>query len=45
MRKMLVLLVAAAMLAGCASSIQGAYDDRAQRQCEEENHGRDRLEC
>lgn len=45
MRKMLLLLAAAAVLSGCASTIQGAYDERSRQQCEEENYGRDRLNC
>jgi uncharacterized protein YcfL len=45
MRKMLILVVAAALLAGCASSLQNAYDERREEQCREDNHGRDRLNC
>lgn len=45
MRKLILALAAAAFLSGCASMLQGAYDERARQQCEEENPGRDRINC
>ncbi|MEJ0060831.1 MAG: hypothetical protein WDM79_15165 [Terricaulis sp.] len=34
MRKLLLVLAAAVMLPGCISTLDGAYDDQARRQCE-----------
>jgi uncharacterized protein YceK len=45
MPKLVLALAAAALLSGCASMLQNACDERAQQQCEEENHGRDRINC
>jgi len=45
MRKVLLMLAAAMVLSGCMSSLQGAYDDRRQRECERENRGPDRINC
>lgn len=42
---MLVLLAAVAVLSGCASTLQNAYDEQSRTQCEQENHGRDRINC
>ncbi|HVK81484.1 MAG TPA: hypothetical protein VM915_12820 [Verrucomicrobiae bacterium] len=44
MRKLVLALAAFAVLAGC-STLQGAYDERAEQQCEEDNPGRDRINC
>lgn len=44
-RKFILALASVAFLAGCASMFQSAYDERSEQQCEEENHGRDRLDC
>ncbi|MBC7769201.1 MAG: hypothetical protein H7124_10475 [Phycisphaerales bacterium] len=45
MRKVLLMLAAAAILSGCMSTLQGAYDDRRQQECEEENRRSGRLDC
>lgn len=45
MRKLILALASLAVLAGCASMLQGAYDERRTQECEEDNHGPDRLNC
>jgi len=45
MRKVLLALAAVMVLSGCASSLQAAYDERRQQECEESNRGPDRLDC
>jgi uncharacterized protein YcfL len=45
MRRLVLVLAAALMLLGCASSLQSAYDDRAREECERESRGSDRLNC
>jgi predicted benzoate:H+ symporter BenE len=45
MRKLVLALASLALLSACASTLQNAYDERAREQCEEENHGPDRLNC
>jgi hypothetical protein len=45
MRKLLLVLVAAAMLSGCVSMLQDAYDDQRERDCQEEHYGRERIDC
>lgn len=45
MRKLLLMLAAAMVLSGCASTLQNAYDERHQRECERENRGMGRLDC
>jgi len=45
MRKVLLALAAAMFLSGCMSSLQGAYDERRQQECERESRGPDRLDC
>jgi hypothetical protein len=43
MRKLVFALAAALALAGCMSTLQNAYDERAQEECEENNRGSDRV--
>lgn len=45
MRRLVLVLAAALMLSGCASTLQNAYDDRAREECERESRGPDRLDC
>lgn len=45
MRKVLLMLAAAITLSGCMSTLQGSYDERRQQECEQDNHGRDRINC
>lgn len=45
MRKLLLALLAAATLSACMSTLQGAYDDQRERDCQEQNPGRDRINC
>jgi len=44
MRKVLIVLAAAMVLSGCMSTLQGAYDERRQQECEE-NSRTGRLNC
>lgn len=44
MRGILVLLAAAIVLSGCMSTLQSAYDERRQQECEE-NSRTGRLDC
>ncbi len=45
MRRLILALASLVLLAGCASTLQGVYDERREQECEEENYGRDRLNC
>lgn len=45
MRKALLMLAAALALSGCMSTLQGAYDERHQEECEQERYGRERINC
>ncbi len=45
MRRLILALAAALTLAGCASTIQSAYDEQRREECERENYGRDRINC
>ena len=45
MRRLILALTSVAILAGCVSTLHGAYDERRERECEQENHGRDRINC
>lgn len=45
MRRLVLVLMAAIALAGCASTLQGAYDEQSREECERENYGRDRINC
>lgn len=45
MRRILAVLAAAWALSGCASMLDSAYEDQTRRQCEQENYGRDRINC
>lgn len=44
MRKVLILLAAAMVLGGCMSTLQAAYDERRQQECEEGSRS-GRLNC
>lgn len=44
MRKVLILLAAVVALGGCMSTLQSAYDERRQQECEE-NSRSGRLDC
>jgi hypothetical protein len=44
MRKLAAILCAAALLGGCMSTLQNAYDERARDECEQER-GADRVDC
>jgi hypothetical protein len=41
----IVAALAAVLLAGCVSTIQGAYDEHAREECERETSPRDRGAC
>jgi hypothetical protein len=43
MRKLLAALIGALALASCMASLQGAYDDQAREDCEQDNRGPDRV--
>ena len=45
MRRALLALLSALALSACVSTIQGAYDDRREEECRQENYGRDRINC
>jgi uncharacterized protein YceK len=45
MRRLVLAFMAAVALAGCASTLQGAYDEQRRTECERENYGRDRINC
>ncbi|WP_167755647.1 hypothetical protein [Vitreimonas flagellata] len=45
MRKLILALASLVVLAGCMSTLQGAYDERREQECEQENYGRDRINC
>ena len=44
MRRVLLVLVAGAMLSGC-SMFQNTYDEQARTQCEQDTRAPDRGEC
>lgn len=45
MRQLLLIVLAAATLTGCISTLDGAYDEQSRTQCEQETSARDRGEC
>ncbi len=45
MRRLILALAAAVTLAGCVSSLQGAYEDRAREECERERRWPDSAGC
>ncbi len=44
MRKLAALLCATALLSGCMSTLQNAYDERAHEECDQ-HRGSDRADC
>jgi len=46
MRKVLFLLVAAALLSGCASTLSAMVDEQAEQECHDENRrAPEHLDC
>ena len=45
MRSALLGFVLALVLAGCASTLDNAYDEDQRRQCERDNRGVERVMC
>ena len=45
MRSVMAVMVLAAALGGCASTLQGMYDERAREQCDQEASSRERGAC
>jgi hypothetical protein len=45
MRRVLLALIAAAVLGGCASFFEDAYDDQARAQCDADTRASERGAC
>ena len=45
MRRMLIALAAAAMLGGCASTLQSMYDEQAREECDNNSSAGSRGAC
>lgn len=44
MRRIVLGFIAAVMVAGC-STLQGVYDDEAEKECRRDNRGVERVMC